>query len=101
MVLAVVFFGLGFIIDIPALSVIGAVLLFGLGLFMLNDNIEVQNGVNITNVIDNGTIISSQEIKTYENYSFGGFGGTSFGFLFLILGILLFIITLTMLGGND
>lgn len=68
---------------------------------MMSDNVQIQSGVNVTNVVDNGTIVHSQEIKTYENYSFGGVGGTSFGFLILILGILLFIISITMAGGQD
>ena len=95
--LAIVFFIAGFIIDIPLLSVIGAVFFFGLGIFMLNTDIQVQTGEAINNTVVNGTITHQDVQKVYSDYDFGGVGGTSFGWLLMILGVLLFIITLTTL----
>lgn len=88
----------GFAIDIPLFGIIGAILLIGLGGVVVSNNVEVKMGVNATNNIINGTIASTTTTDIYETYDWGKIGGTGYGLFFLILGVGLFIISLTQIG---
>lgn len=90
----------GFAIDIPLFSIIGSVLLIGLGGLVLSDDVQIITGENTTNTIDNGTIISTTTTNVYESYSWGSIGTTPYGVLFLLLGIGMFIISLTTMGDD-
>jgi len=91
--LAIAFILLGYTIDIPVFSVIGAVLFIGLGMIMLNDSVEIKTGEQIQ-TIDN----QSTTTYTYAPYDFGSLGSTSYGWIITILGVALFIIVLTTMG---
>jgi len=120
-ILALVFIGLGYAVDIPVFSLVGAIFIIGLGVVILGSNVEVRTGqediyiygnnfdgyhwegYNITapSQTDKEAFLFHQNITyTYEPYDFGGIGNTTFGILTLILGMSLFVI-IVMTAGDD
>ena len=121
--LAVVMFALGFLLDIPLLSIIGAVFIFGLGLLMMGTDIQVKTGTEDVLVYGNNFsgyhwdayndsmappqtdknafLFYTNSSNVYANYDFGGIGTTSFAWLFMILGAFLFAISLINVGGGS
>ena len=123
--LALVLIISGFAVDIPLFAMIGAVLLMSLGGITLGNDVMLKTGVNTSEIQVygndftgyhwdgyNGTSeapskadreaflfhVEKEEIYTYEPYEWGEIGGTAYGWFFLILGVGMFIISLTMLG---
>lgn len=97
--IGIVFFIGGYVIDMPVISLVGAVLIFGMGAVVMGGDVQVQTGENITNTVnDNGTVVSQQKEDIYENYDFGKVGKTGYGVLFMLLGAFLFIISLASAG---
>ncbi len=115
------FIGLGYAVDIPVFSLVGAIFIIGLGVVILGSNVEVRTGqediyiygnnfdgyhwegYNITapSQTDKEAFLFHQNITyTYEPYDFGGIGNTTFGILTLILGMSLFVI-IVMTAGDD
>ena len=113
----------GFAVDIPLFAMIGAVLLMSLGGITLGNDVMLKTGVNTEEnyIYGNGCDgehwaghnttaplqadkeaflfhTEKEEIYTYEPYEWGEIGGTAYGWFFLILGVGMFIISLTMLG---
>jgi hypothetical protein len=98
-VLSVVFFLVGYIIDLPLLTIVGSIIFFGLGLLVVAGDVQVLSGESVSNVLDvNGSVISSSSSLVYSDYDFGGIGSTSFGVILLLLGAFLFVIALTTVG---
>lgn len=98
--LSIIFVISGFFMDLPVVSIIGCVFLFGIGVSMMNTEIEVKTGENITNTINaNGSVTSQSIIYNYAPYDFGGVGNTTFAWLLTILGVLLGIIFIAASGG--
>jgi hypothetical protein len=96
--LSFIFMVLGYFINFPVMSLFGALLLFGLGLTMLNVGIDVKTG-DVTNITYDGTVASSlTSTDTYEVYDFGSIGTTPISILFLILGTFLFVLFIFRLG---
>jgi len=90
--------GLGYMINLPVMSLIGALLLFGLGMTMLNVDVEVKTG-DISTISYNGSIAESiSTTYEYENYDFGTLGQSSISFIILILGAVLFVLFIFRLG---
>lgn len=89
---------LGYVINIPLISLIGALFLFGLGLTMLNIAVEINTG-EITNYSYNGTTVTSMTTTyNYTPYDFGTLGQSSYAWIIMILGALLFVMFIFKLG---
>ena len=90
---------LGYFVNFPAMSLIGALMLFGLGLTMLNVDVEVKTG-ELTNITynANNTATSLQSSYSYETYDFGTLGQSSYSFMIMIIGALLFVLFIFRLG---
>jgi len=98
LILSIVFMALGFFINLPVMSLLGALILFGLGLTMLNVDVEVKTG-ELTNITYNGSVASSLTTSyNYEAYDFGTIGQSSYSFIILILGAVLFVLFIFNLG---
>ena len=83
---------LGFIIDLPFVALLGALILMGVGMTMLNTEIELKTG-EVTNITYNGsTATSLTSSYEYQTYDFGAIGSSSYGWIITILGALLFVI---------
>jgi hypothetical protein len=90
--------GLGYFINLPLMSLVGALLLCGIGLIMLNVDVEINLGEN-TNITYNGTVpVSLESSYNYVAYDFGTLGQTSYGMILLLLGAGLFVIFTFKLG---
>jgi len=90
--------GLGFFINVPLMSLIGALLLFGLGLTMLNVDVEVRTG-ELTNITYNGTTATSLESSyNYVPYDFGNLGQSSYAMIILLFASALFVMFIFKLG---
>jgi len=119
--LGFVLFVLGYVLDIPLLSIIGAVFIFGLGLLVVSDDVQVVNGTEEVYIYGNNFtgyhwdgyngsseapsstdrnayLFHKNETKIYEDYDFGGIGSTSFGVIFLLLGAFMFVLSLFNVG---
>ena len=89
---------LGYVINIPLISLIGALFLFGLGLTMLGVAVEINTG-DLTNITYNGTTATSlMTTYNYEPYDFGTLGQSSYAWIVMILGAVLFIMFIFRLG---
>jgi len=84
--------------DIPFISIVGAVFLIGLGIVMMNNGVEVKTGEDIANTVVNGTIVNQTTTTNYTPYDFGGIGNTSFAWITLLLGLLLTVYTIATAG---
>jgi len=96
--LSIIFMVMGYFINIPLISLMGALILFGIGLTMLSVNVEVKTG-DITNITYNGTTATGLTTNyNYETYDFGTLGQSSYAFIIMILGAILFIMFIFKLG---
>ena len=96
--LSIIFIIMGYVIDIPLLSLVGSVFLVGCALISFGAGVEVKTGENVTNVIDNGTISSQEIVDVYTPYDFGGIGETSFSWILLVLGMFMFVFSIMSAG---
>ena len=115
----------GFIVDIPLFNIVGSVLLIGMGALVLSNDVQIVTGENITETSVYGNYFDdyhwdgynttappqtdkeaylfhteTEKTNIYENYDWGGIGNTSYGVLFLLFGIGMFIISLTTMGDD-
>jgi len=96
--MSLIFMVLGYFINFPSLSLFGALILFSLGLVMLNTEIEIKTG-DITNISYNGSTASSLTTNyNYEVYDFGSIGTTNISLFFVIMGAFTFILFIFRLG---
>lgn len=101
MVLSFVLLALGFVVREHAeLSLIGFTFLFLLSILLINNDIQIQTGVNQTNIygeynssVNTSTfhLTSVEEIKTYEDVDLGGNYSHTFGYWLIVISILGFI----------
>ena len=98
LIVSIVFMALGFLINIPLISFIGALLMFGLSFTMLNVDVEIRTG-ELTNINYNGSIPSNLESSyTYVPYDFGTLGQSSYAMIMLLLSTALVLIFVFKLG---
>jgi len=111
----------GYIIDIPIFSLFGCVFIIGLGAVMLASGVEVKTGLQEVYVYGNnftgyhwdydGTqpapkdlegayLFHKNETTVYAPYDFGGVGNTTFAFLVMLLGVILFVLFLFTIGDD-
>ena len=80
------------------MSFIGALILFGLGITMLNTEVQIKDG-DVTTITYNGTTATGLETSyNYTNYDFGELGQSSYAMIILLLATALFLIFLFKLG---
>lgn len=108
MALSFILIALGFFIREHAeLSLIGFAFLFLLSILVINNDIQIETGVNSTNVLGEFNsshtntstfhIIHVEEVKTYEDIDLGGNYSHTFGYWLAVISILGFIGTLMSL----
>ena len=96
--LSIILMPLGYIMNLPLMSLMGALLLFGLGLTMLAVDVEVKTG-DITTIGYNGSTATNLTTSyNYEAYDFGTWGQSSWSMIILLFATAFFIIFLFKLG---
>lgn len=79
----------GFLGDLPLFSFIGTIMLFLLGIGLLNDGLDYKVGENVTSSINEFNVTSSQSVDVYGSYDDSV---NRFGWYLLTLGSLAFVL---------